>query len=191
MIRFNYFLETSEGKLPDLHSLTGDALYDYAILNWGHHARAYSADGDKFVMNFLEEEELMWEIGKYILYPLLGVPEGIGLHIAAHFGLERSVKALLDQGACVQAKRKAGWEPRVQRDADIVEYMVKELYQQRDQLDTHKLIGWTPLLRAANNGHGKVVELLTNHGADLEARTFKGETALSRAADRGDKAMVS
>jgi ankyrin repeat protein len=142
-------------------------------------------------MDFLEEDELMWEIGKHLLYPPLGLPEGIGLHIASHFGLKRSVKALLDKGTCVQAKRKADWGPQVQSETVIVERMVQALYQQRDRIDRHNLVGSTPLLRASDNGHGDVVELLMNHGADINARTFKGETALSRAADRGDMAMVS
>ncbi|KAL3445838.1 hypothetical protein BJX65DRAFT_138329 [Aspergillus insuetus] len=121
MTKLNSFLDGGDDKLPQLHSLAGDVLYDYAFLNWGHHARASSTDGEKFVMDFLEEDELMWEIGKYLLYPLLGLPEGIGLHIASQFGLKRSVKALLDKGACVQAKRKADWGPQVQSETDTVE----------------------------------------------------------------------
>jgi ankyrin repeat protein len=191
MKKFSIFLNKGRGKFASLHKLTGDDLYNYVFLNWGHHARASSADGDQAVLSFLEDEELMWEIAKYLLYPLLGLPQDIGLHIASHFGLERSVRVLLDTGACIQAKRKAEWKPCVRSDAGIVEYMVDALYHHREQLDKHNLVGLTPLLRAAENGHSKVVELLKNHGADVDARTLEGETALSRAAGRGDSKMVS
>ncbi|KAL2846028.1 hypothetical protein BJX68DRAFT_129233 [Aspergillus pseudodeflectus] len=52
--KLNSFLERGDANLPRLHSLTGDASYDYAFLNWGHHARASSADGESLLWTFLK-----------------------------------------------------------------------------------------------------------------------------------------
>ncbi|KAL3462597.1 ankyrin repeat-containing domain protein [Aspergillus heterothallicus] len=110
--------------------------------------------------------------------------------MAAHFGQYESIRTLLSEGACIEARRQSDWGPYVKNGTDVVENMVRALYQERDKLDMHNLVGSTPLLRAANNNYGRVVDLLLNCGADIEARTFKGETASSLAADRGDAIMV-
>ena len=42
--------------------------------------------------------------------------------------------------------------------------------------------GWTPLMKAAEEGHCHIAELLLDHGADIEATNRKGRSALSFAA---------
>jgi ankyrin repeat protein len=37
----------------------------------------------------------------------------------------------------------------------------------------------TPLLWAARNRHGSIVEILVNHGAEVDSRDSNGQTALS------------
>ena len=51
--------------------------------------------------------------------------------------------------------------------------------------------GSTPLQVAAENGHDKVVELLLQNGANLEAKTNKGWTPLLGAARMGQPAAIS
>jgi ankyrin repeat protein len=51
--------------------------------------------------------------------------------------------------------------------------------------------GWTPLLRAAQNGYYEVVKLLCMHGADINAQTKDVKNALSLAISRGYHHIVA
>ncbi|RYP68408.1 hypothetical protein DL771_006672 [Monosporascus sp. 5C6A] len=80
-----------------------------------------------------------------------------GLHLAAYFGLEEAVKAIVGK-----------------YDLDV-----KDSY------------GRTPLSYAAENGHGRVVQLLLGKGADVKAKeNYHGQTPLSYAAENGHGAVV-
>ncbi|KAI9764162.1 MAG: hypothetical protein M1840_008644 [Geoglossum simile] len=48
----------------------------------------------------------------------------------------------------------------------------------------------TPLLRAAEKGHETVARLLLEKGADLNAKTLDGKTALHLAAENGHVMVV-
>lgn len=50
--------------------------------------------------------------------------------------------------------------------------------------------GQTPLMRAAQNGHIRVMEVLLEHGADVNAQDDDGRTALMIAAGASDPVMV-
>ena len=49
-----------------------------------------------------------------------------------------------------------------------------------DPMEKHQ--GWTPLMKAAEEGHVDIIQLLLSRGVDIEATNRKGRTALSFAA---------
>ncbi|KAL4885962.1 ankyrin repeat-containing domain protein [Aspergillus karnatakaensis] len=168
-----------------------DSLYKYAIENWGDYTRESSADGSDYVLGFLEDQTAMWEVGKYLLTPLIGPPQCIGLHLAAHFGLSKSMRILLERSADLEAKRNEGWKPKAESKNDRVEWTLRWVRSQyEDEWTSMESVGWTPLLRAANNGHNDVVRLLVQHGADIEAKTPQDDTPLTLAAARGHVDIV-
>ena len=50
--------------------------------------------------------------------------------------------------------------------------------------------GWSPLIYGAFNGHAEVVDYLLKHGAEINAKTENGSTALYFAARNGHVAVV-
>ncbi|RYP05212.1 hypothetical protein DL765_009909 [Monosporascus sp. GIB2] len=70
-----------------------------------------------------------------------------------------------------------------------LEEVVKAIVGKYD-LDVKDSYGRTPLLLAAGNGHGDVVQQLLEKGADIEAKDDYGRTPLIVAAWRGYRAIV-
>ena len=82
-------------------------LYDYAARNWGHHACAASVEAERLVVDFLENE---LKVAAFIqamiaskLTPRSGYSQRVprqmtGVHLAAYFGLRKTMIALLKNG---------------------------------------------------------------------------------------------
>lgn len=68
--------------------------------------------------------------------------------------------------------------------------VVQTLLDKGSDANLKALYGWTPLIRAAFNGHAGVVRLLIDHGAEIEAKTNYGWTGLMLAALRGQTDTV-
>ena len=70
------------------------------------------------------------------------------------------------------------WRAAVSGD----EILVRQLLEQGEAVDERHLGGWTPLMGASELGLFKVVSLLLDHRADVDASNKKGRTAVSFAA---------
>jgi ankyrin repeat protein len=100
------------------------------------------------------------------------------LHWAAGSGNADSVKALLDDGADLQARTNRGdmplHEAARQRKPATVEVLLAEMQSRTNALDRMNDAGQTELHCAAYGGNVATVKLLLKHGADLHATTGTG-----------------
>jgi len=106
-------------------------------------------------------------------------------------GNEVMVHLLLDRGAEIDARRKNGetvlWSAVMSKDLAMMQLLLDR------GADLEAPDGWNmdrPLTWAARWSYEPVVLLLLDHGADVNAKDWKGLTALWHAASRGDMAMV-
>ncbi|KAK3935253.1 hypothetical protein QBC46DRAFT_462179 [Diplogelasinospora grovesii] len=176
--------------------------YDYAAHNWGYHAReTLTLRGE--VIDFLQDQKkveassqalsVVERESAYLNYSRASPRRMTGLHLAAYFGVEKAVNALLLTGKVdVNSKSNSGQTPLLYAAERGHEAVVKLL------LDTGKVdinsksnSGRTPLLYAAERGHEAVVKLLLDTGkVDIESKDDSGRTPLSWAAGSGHEAVV-
>ncbi len=153
-------------------------LYDYAARHWGHHTRDASTDTESddstSVLDFLGRFAHLQAASQALFADKEVFPSGYsqqvpqqvtGLHLAAHFGLDRVACALLLSMA------------------------------PEDNVDQVDSCGRTALSWAAENGHGKVVRLLLETGqaepdSIASGRYNQGRTPLSFAAGCGHGAAM-
>ncbi|KAN0079531.1 hypothetical protein V8E54_004745 [Elaphomyces granulatus] len=178
--------------------LQSNVLYDYAARNWGHHARISSIEGGKLILNFLEStakasasSQVMKDIEEATeeAFELIGESRMIGIHLAAYFGLQESVSALLDKNADVESTDERGRTPLSWAAEKGHEAVVKLLLDKNADIESDDNICRTPLAWAAENGHEAVVKLLLDKNADIESKdTLYGRTPLSWVAENGNEA---
>jgi ankyrin repeat protein len=164
--------------------LRSNPLYGYAAHNWGHHARDASILGQalissQLIMNFLENRSKVEASSQAMLAYKGGSPHTMGLHVAAYFGLEEAVHALLSSGYGPDLKGTYGrtplsWAAAKGHEA-IVKYLLATGAVEVNLKDTTEY-GQTPLLLAAANGHQTVVKLLLENGAELESKDNQFES---------------
>ncbi|GLB45326.1 hypothetical protein LshimejAT787_2100860 [Lyophyllum shimeji] len=102
------------------------------------------------------------------------------LSLASWLGHEPLVRSLLDKGAAIDPPypflRSVFRHLRPRKsNADGIPLELRPLL-------AIGLESNTPLYRAADNGHGEVVQVLLEHGADINAKDIDGKTALHGAA---------
>jgi GPI inositol-deacylase-like protein len=86
-------------------------LYDYCAQNWGYHARMSSIQGGKLILDLLDScQALTWHDYMYWRYTGTGT-QMTGMHLAAYFGLWKSMSALLESPHDVNAKDINGRTP--------------------------------------------------------------------------------
>ncbi|MCX6929678.1 MAG: ankyrin repeat domain-containing protein, partial [Verrucomicrobia bacterium] len=68
--------------------------------------------------------------------------------------------------------------------------MVRLLLEHKANLNATDKSGYTPLLNAAERGNMAIVEILTERGADLAARTLEGATAFGLAAGSTNRLLL-
>lgn len=162
-------------------------LYVYATENWAYHARNTSIEEDPILMKFLEDENCLASsvqaIFGYMLLVLSGYkPKGMtGLHVAAYFGLERTVR-LLRLKSEPNIKDQFGRTPIFWASINGYEAVVNALLE-NDAVDPEceDDDGRTPLFFASRHGHAKIVDCLLQHRADLHHMDENGRTPLSEA----------
>jgi ankyrin repeat protein len=117
------------------------------------------------------------------------------LHWAAHGGNADSVKALLDNGAALQAKSYREdlplHEAVRQRRPAVVEVLLVEMGNRNEQLGTRNAAGETELHCAAYSGDVATVKILLKNGADLHKTTGSKKTAFWIAASEGHEELVN
>ncbi|KAF2195041.1 hypothetical protein K469DRAFT_543196 [Zopfia rhizophila CBS 207.26] len=176
-------------------------LYDYAARNWGHHAHGNSIEADQLIVDFLESEAKVAASSQAIMvsqnnrygYYSQRVPQQMkGVHLAAYFGLEDTLMALLKDGLDADSKDSYGRTPLSWAAINSHEAVVKLLLQEDGvDVDSKSNSGQTPLLMAAENGHEAVVKLLLEKdGVDVNSKSNSGQTPLSWAAENGHEAVV-
>jgi serine/threonine-protein phosphatase 6 regulatory ankyrin repeat subunit B len=106
---------------------------------------------------------------------------------AAHEGNNETVKALLAQGAPVDAKNNNGLTPLMWAAWNGHKDICELLLTHNAHVDAKDNNGSTPLILAAWNGHADVCKLLLTHKASAGAKNNFGNTPLIGAAQRGRK----
>jgi ankyrin repeat protein len=109
------------------------------------------------------------------------------LLIAAQNGNNETAKALLMQGAPVDAKDKAGWTPLMLASANNHVDVCMLLLTHGALIDAKNNHGSTPLMLAAIYGYRGVCELLLKHNAQVNEENNGGYTPFMLAAWNGQK----
>jgi hypothetical protein len=172
--------------------LQSNCFYSYASHNWGHHAReAFTLipQVTRFLLRRAQAEassqalfaKKFYENGYSQWIPM----QMTGLHLAAYFGAEESIRMLL--GIVSQSVKDSynrtplSWAAESGHEA-----VVKLLLAQGVDPESEDKFGQTPLSLAAENGHDAVVKLLlAQDSVDPESKDNYGRTPLSWAAMRG------
>jgi hypothetical protein len=169
-------------------------LYDYAAYNWGHHARAASAEVEQLIMRLLKSEAKVSSSSQAMIasnYQYNRKPTQMtGVHHAAYFGLAEATTALLKNSHDLDSKDSNGRTPLSWAAGSGHKAVVELLLEKGAELETKDKYGQTPLSWAAERGHKAVVKLLLEKGAKLETKDKYGQTPLSLAAKKGYEAVV-
>jgi ankyrin repeat protein len=175
-------------------------LYDYAARNWGYHTRAASIEAERSILDLLKSKAKVSASSQAMIASKRSawhsgysqeVPKRMrGVHLAAYFGLEKVMTALLKNGYDLYPKDSHGRTPLSWAADYGHETVVKLLLEKGAELESKDNHGRTPLLRTAWNGHEAVMKLLLEKGAELESIDNYSQTPLSLAAGNGHETVV-
>ncbi|HEX4808526.1 MAG TPA: ankyrin repeat domain-containing protein [Bryobacteraceae bacterium] len=109
------------------------------------------------------------------------------LHLAAFFGHDDLVTALLDRGASIEARSTNAMKNTPLHAASAGRHLstIRLLLDRGANSNATQEGGWTALHAAAQNGDRATAELLLAHGADIEARAGNNQCALDLALTKG------
>ena len=119
--------------------------------------------------------------------------------IAASSSSPRLVRLLLSKGADARVKMENGTAAFTQCvngimfgqvSLDLAELLLSKGADVNDAATSGATKGYTPLIMAARNNKKELVEFLIQHGADVNATTGDGNTALSLATKAGHAEIV-
>ncbi|KAK3942745.1 ankyrin repeat-containing domain protein [Diplogelasinospora grovesii] len=189
-------------------------LYDYASSNWAHHARKVppsSPDSETLhqkVVAFLESTSHVQAAGQPLSLPIFGrsygpgsdrfqIPPQItmtGLHMAAYFGLDYAVRALL-QSRNVDTMDDNDRTPLSYAAGGGHIAVTEHLLANGAQVDLgsgDSCYPWvkTPLAWACEAGHQSIAQQRLEKGVEIDPKDRGGQIALCYAAERGHQAIV-
>ncbi|KAK6533586.1 hypothetical protein TWF694_002523 [Orbilia ellipsospora] len=180
--------------------LSSNPFYGYVARNWGHHVRVSSLEGGQLVVNFLGDPSKVSASSSVLRDPQTAAYARSsdspslkisGEHIAAYFGLAKSLAAMLAKGMDMGVKDKLGRTPLWWAGEGGFATIVEMLADNSSCLEAQDYrFRQTPLLWLAGSGKVDVVEVLMKKGANLEAKDTMGRTALFLAAENGQVAVV-
>ncbi|OBT51264.1 hypothetical protein VE04_08627 [Pseudogymnoascus sp. 24MN13] len=175
-------------------------LYDYAARNWALYVCEDPTEVDDLILDFLQNDAAVSASGQVVMVvPSVsrdysqGVPRKMrGTHLAAYFGLEKAMTALLKKGHHPDYQdddsdgTPLSWA--VWRGHEVV----AKLLLATASVDVNsETTGATPLRLAVLKGHeGCMKLLLATAGVDVNAKDRYGNTALIFAVWKGSKGMV-
>ena len=174
-------------------------LYDYAARNWGHHARQAAISTTKTI-GFLESPTLIEASSQALLVAKQwsgysnysqGFPKQItGVHVAAYFGIEKSLAKLIVMDYDANVKDSIGSTPLHRASENGHDTVVKQLLEAGADANVKDSNSRTPLYKASENGHDTVVQQLLEAGADANVKDSNGWTPLYKASENGHDMVV-
>ena len=181
--------------------ISENALYCYAAKNWGYHARAASTATDQLILQFLEREtkltgctQAMLALKQYSGQSSYSqnVPQHmIGVHVAAYFGLEKTLASLLGNEYDLDIRDTYNRTPLSWAAKQGHKAVVRLLLERGPELELKdNRRGQTPLSLAAEHGHEAVAHQLLEQGAEVESNDTNCRTPLFLAAQKGHEALV-
>jgi ankyrin repeat protein len=141
----------------------------------------------------------LWVLAPYLLYQLVrsrtDTRELRGctpLGLAAFKGDLARIKALLGKGTDINGQDSAGRTALHLAVLNERVEVVRTLLEAGADVDiTDQRFGFRPLHFSARKGNAGVCELLVRYGADLDAQSLRGKTALHLAVINGNLAVVT
>ncbi|TVY17131.1 Ankyrin repeat, PH and SEC7 domain containing protein [Lachnellula arida] len=193
--------------------LVDNALYGYAALNWGHHARLASIEADTLILSLFESQAKLSSSTQVIIVAAeINCPSQddakkmIGMHVAAYFGLQNVISSLLEKRQdpdprCHNGRTPLSWASE-EGHLEVVKMLlakpsVNVNSKSSARAEFNKVRGYyhrgmTALMLAAMRGHERIVELLLQTGKVDKTITYKdGRTALWYATENGYSNIVS
>jgi ankyrin repeat protein len=203
-LRYLFFDETAYMSLTDRDlsaKLESFPLLEYAAEHWGTHVSQCSGrdcELDDAVETFFSDEARVSGAVQIMLLPTLrheGFSQNIRenvqpLHLAAHFGLLRTVKRLLRTEA-TDRRDTAGRTPLHWAARKGHFQVAKLLLENGAEVDALDNVNATSLHLACRYGHHDFVSVLIDHGSNVNATNNVGGTALIWAAICGSEKTAS
>ncbi|RYP93508.1 hypothetical protein DL770_000392 [Monosporascus sp. CRB-9-2] len=178
--------------------LRSNIFYDYAARNWGHHAHAASTETEESILHFLESgakvsssSQAMVASRNYSGYSQKVPRQMTGVHLAAYFGLKKTIIALFANRHAPDLKDSYGWTPlslAAKQGHEAVANLLLAEGVDPDSKDSQN--GQTPLSWAAANGYEVLVKVLLEQGVDADSKDTNNRTPLSWAAANGHEVVM-
>lgn len=173
--------------------------YHYAAQYWGYHASTVSDETQRLILGFLENDAQTSSSSQEILAPANQTSRHltsghcmVGTHLAAFFGLEWALSALLANGLNPESKDSHDRTPLSWAAERGHEGVVRLLLENKNvDAESKSCLGQTSLSVAARFGHPAIVSLLADTGhADVNSRSHSGLTPLLFAVLYGHESTV-